>query len=184
MFLKIHPRGPAQANGSLQVCKKWSLLGVVLLTLLRTWRDKDVGMDCRISRDIKHQSEFCKVLLVTKTYSKWSSEKTRKNGPKWPLWYLIWAYFQFFGDFWAKKPSSFFQMGEISASVRHETRSDRGRNVLPTKMAKKYQIWPFWCILWPFSMFFRILSHKIRISQNIKHQSGFRKVLLVTKTCV
>ena len=70
MFLKIHPWGPDQANGSLQVCKKWSLLGVVLLTLLRTWRDKDVGMDCRISRDIKHQSEFCKVLLVTKTYSK------------------------------------------------------------------------------------------------------------------
>ena len=34
--LKIHPWGPAQANGSLQVCKKRSLLGVVLSALLST----------------------------------------------------------------------------------------------------------------------------------------------------
>ena len=36
MFLKIHPRGPAEANGSLRICKKRSLLGVVLSALLST----------------------------------------------------------------------------------------------------------------------------------------------------
>ena len=34
MLLKIHPWGPAQANGSLKVCKKRSLFGVVLSALL------------------------------------------------------------------------------------------------------------------------------------------------------
>ena len=68
MFLKIHPRGPSQANGSLQVCKKRSLLGVVLLTLLRTWRVKDVRTEYGISREIKHQNVFRKVLLDTEMY--------------------------------------------------------------------------------------------------------------------
>ena len=48
------------------------------------------------------------------------------------------AIFSIFGDFLALKPSPFFQMGEISASVRHEARSDRGRKVPAKKMAKKY----------------------------------------------
>ena len=46
------------------------------------------------------------------------------------------AIFSIFGDFLALKPSPFFQMGEISASVRHEARSDRGRKVPAKEMAK------------------------------------------------
>ena len=47
------------------------------------------------------------------------------------------AIFSIFGDFWALKPSQFFQMGEISASVRQEARTDRGQKVPATKMTKK-----------------------------------------------
>ena len=64
--------------------------------------------------------------------------KTWQNGPKWPAYHLEWPFWQFLVIFWVIKPSPFFQMGEISASVRQEARSDRGQKVPATKMAKKY----------------------------------------------
>ena len=74
--------------------------------------------------------------------------------------------FLFFDDFWAIKFSPFFQMGEISASIQHQARSDIGWNVPETKMTESFQIWPFWCMLWPFPLFFKILSVKIQILSN------------------
>ena len=76
--------------------------------------------------------------------SKGSSGKPPKK--KWPERAYItlrMAIFSIFWPFWAIKPSLFFQMAEISASVRPEARTDSGRKVSATKMAKKYQIWPF-----------------------------------------
>ena len=49
---------------------------------------------------------------------------------------------------------------EISASVQHQVGSGKGHEVLATKMAKKYQIWLFWCILWLFLLFSWYLSNK------------------------
>ena len=59
---------------------------------------------------------------------------------KWPKMARItlrMAIFSIFGDFLALKPSPFFQMGEISASVRHEARSDRGQKVPAKKNGQK-----------------------------------------------
>ena len=70
--------------------------------------------------------------------SKRSSGENLEKWPKMASITLRMAIFSIFGDFWALKPSPFFQKGEISASVRHEARSDRGRKVPAKKMAKKY----------------------------------------------
>ena len=78
-----------------------------------------------------------------KQVSKWTSGENLEKWPKMASITLRMAIFSIFGDFLALKPSQFFQMGEISASVWHEARSDKGRMVPATKTAKKYQIWPF-----------------------------------------
>ena len=70
--------------------------------------------------------------------SKRSSGENLEKWSKMASITLRMAIFSIFGDFLALKPSPFFQMGEISASVRHEARSDRGRKVPAKKMAEKY----------------------------------------------
>ena len=45
--------------------------------------------------------------------------------------------FSIFDDFLALKPSQFFQMGKISASIRHEAHSDRGQKVPAKKNSPK-----------------------------------------------